>query len=143
MKWYTGGQKATKGSYWEKTSGEIFYAAEGGAVFPGGVERQYLKMPAPVLMMVAPMLGLGYVMFLPLIGVGVVVGYIAQKVSGALVSGTRSAAAAVVPNWVPGVSYLARKGPHSDHKASTKPEVESLLHELEQEINEKRQRGEK
>lgn len=138
-----GGEGARRGAYFKITTGEFVTIAQDGNALPGGREASYLRMPAPLIMILGPFLGLAYVIFLPLIGILMVAGFVAAKMGQATGVAVRRAALVVAPNWVAGVSYLAkgeqRKGKVSERTVEKGPEDETLLRELEREVAARRQ----
>jgi hypothetical protein len=67
---YRGGMMAQKGFYWSPLTGRHVNMNDSG-VLPGEGNSIYLKVSPLLLLAVAPFLGLMFVMFLPLLGVGV------------------------------------------------------------------------
>lgn len=80
---YRGGEKVIKGTYWNPVTGERIEMEHEG-VLPGESSTIYLRMPAPFVLIIGPVLGLLYAIFLPLITILMVVGVIAMKVFGAI-----------------------------------------------------------
>jgi len=68
---YTSGDKVKKGNYWNFTTGELVrFDTEG--ILPGKNKDIYLRAPAGVLLFViAPVLGLVYAVFLPIVGIAI------------------------------------------------------------------------
>lgn len=102
---FRGGQKVSKGSYWNFTTGErTRLDAEG--VLPGSSENLYFKFPPIVILFAGPFLGLFYALFLPFIGVVMLVKMISDHLyKGAI----RKLLNAMVFSWRPHESYLVGK----------------------------------
>jgi hypothetical protein len=88
---YKGGQRAPKGSYWNVHTGQ-FLELDGEACLPDG-EGAYFRVSLPVLLLMGPILGLGFLLFLPLAVPVVIVSWAAQGLRSAL-SGRATAAGA-------------------------------------------------
>jgi hypothetical protein len=65
-----GGTVVEKGLYWNPMDGQRVALMEEG-ILPGDEGRNYLKMSPLGLLVIAPLLGMMYVIFLPLFGIGV------------------------------------------------------------------------
>jgi hypothetical protein len=79
---YTGGETVKAGFYWNrgKWAAEVV-PAEGGAL-PGTAEIVYTRIPWPVLLVVAPVMGGAFAMFLPFLGLGLLVKYAFNALTG-------------------------------------------------------------
>ena len=73
-----GGQWTRTGTYLGVTGGEWVTIPKGGGVLPGTKEARYLRTPLPLLVVLGPVAGLAYIIFLPMIGI-LVVGQLAVK----------------------------------------------------------------
>lgn len=69
MKSYHGGDSVISGMYWSLRSGRFFAVSDRGALLPGEVAERYVRLPAPVGLSMGTMMGLAYVLFLPLVGI--------------------------------------------------------------------------
>jgi hypothetical protein len=58
-----GGESAGKGAYWCVTSGEFVRSAEGGDVLPGGPDDVYVRVYAPLMLLMTPILVLPVMVF--------------------------------------------------------------------------------
>lgn len=148
MKTYRSGERINPGIYWSLASGEFFQSSAPDTMLPGSGNQRYIRLPGPLVLLMGPLFGLGYVIFLPLVGI-VGLGVFLMRQLAHLVQGpVQEAAAVVVPSWVPGVSYLVRgrraKGQRPPKAAKpVSGAADSLVEELEQELRERRSRGEK
>jgi hypothetical protein len=88
---FTGGAKMTRyhgndpvkaGFYWNTAGWEIVTLPKKGGVLPGGDQTNYIRVPVLLIMVLGPMMGGLYVMFLPLIGFAMVLGLSGKKVLG-------------------------------------------------------------
>jgi hypothetical protein len=102
---YAGGEVAPSGIYWNRTRGE-FVSFSGEGELAGDRSERYLKAPLPVVLILGPLMGLAYFVFLPLSGLMVLVPVLAGKLRDALLPGRLSAAHMASAERLPGVSYL-------------------------------------
>src|SRR4051812_18583769 len=73
MTTYTGGNTVKAGVYWNRAAfGAEIVPATGGTL-PGDAENVYYRVPWPVLLVAAPVMGGAFAMFLPFIGVAMLV----------------------------------------------------------------------
>ncbi len=70
MVMYKGGMVVEKGLYWDPVDGGRINVREDG-LLPGNKDTRYLKISSVALLVIAPLFGMMYVMFLPLFGIGV------------------------------------------------------------------------
>ena len=132
MKRYIGGSKVGGGYYFNLGSWEITTIERDGGVLPGGEEERYVHAPLLALFVLAPVMGLGFAMFLPFIGFAMPAYALGKKLAGAGRQAAENVAATMTPGWQPGEAYLAGK---PGEKAATE---ERHLEKLEKEIAEKR-----
>lgn len=64
---YHGGQAVVDGVYLNQSTWELESVAAGGGILPGGEEAQYIKLPLPVVIAGGPLLGLAYIVLLPIL----------------------------------------------------------------------------
>jgi hypothetical protein len=102
---YTGGNRAGAGTYWDVSTGHrIDIAGEG--VLPGENRTRYVKASSIVMLLFGPIIGLAYVVFLPIMGIATVTAMILQKVFGGMLNVGRNI---VSFGWRPSEAYLAGK----------------------------------
>jgi hypothetical protein len=70
MVMYKGGMVVEKGLYWSPEDGGRVNVRE-DAILPGDENSHYLKISSILLLVIAPLFGMMYVIFLPLFGIGV------------------------------------------------------------------------
>jgi len=98
-----GGQRVKAGTYWNLSNGSRVQMEQEG-VLPGSGTTRYLKAPAAVMLMAAPVLGLVFAVFLPFIGIVMTLNLIGKK----LVAGAASVATGHASfGWRPIEAYLA------------------------------------
>lgn len=82
-----------------------------GGPLPGSKTDVYYRVPMIVMFLAAPLLGLAYVIFLPLIGfvmVGYLLGGKAMQLAG---EAARQATRVLRPGWEPSLAFLIRSKP--------------------------------
>jgi hypothetical protein len=76
----TGGQKVAGGTYWDITTGlRVDMDQEG--VLPGGNSSKYIKASSGAMLLAGPILGLIYIITLPIMGVVTALFLLAQRPS--------------------------------------------------------------
>ena len=110
----SGGEEVAPGGYWNAHAGE-YVRLEQQSRLPGGADSTYYKVPVMVMLMLAPVLGLLYAIFLPFIGLAMVTMLIARKLLGGTLDVVWRAAAF---GWRPAEAYLAgHKAPRKKNDA--------------------------
>jgi len=91
MKSSFGGQAVRAGFYWNPAEWE-FVTIDGkpGRVLPGESERRYFRVPVLLMLVLAPVMGGLFVVFLPVIGFALLL----QQAARLVLRGARSAAPA-------------------------------------------------
>ncbi len=102
---YKGGHKVGKGTYWDIRNGHRVDVAQ-EAVLPGGEASSYLRMPSGVMLLSGPIIGLFYVLFLPFIGIAMVV---AAAGRGVLAGAASLIGKSISFGWRPRNAYLSGK----------------------------------
>jgi len=98
-----GGHTVKAGTYWNLANGSRVQMEQEG-VLPGDASSRYIKAPAAVMLMAAPVIGLVFAVFLPFIGIAMTLILAGKK----LAEGVASAAAGSVSfGWRPIEAYLA------------------------------------
>jgi hypothetical protein len=78
---------------------------------PGGTEEVWRAVPTLMLLVIGPLMGLAFVVFLPLICfamVGWLLGLKGVRIAGAV---TRAATRVIKPGWEPSLAFLSRSRP--------------------------------
>ncbi|MHB0870924.1 MAG: hypothetical protein ACYC66_03295 [Chloroflexota bacterium] len=137
---HVGGETVKGGIYWSMGAGEFVSVPNEGGRLAGGPEDRYLRAPLPIVLVVGPIMGLAFAIFLPLSGLLVLIPFLAGKLRGAVVP---SAAHAAVGSLQPGVSYLeprtrATTKDRSGESATPEKDEQGRLVDLAKEIAERR-----
>ena len=107
---YHGGQAVSKGYYLKRSTWEFDSVARGGGILPGNKETHYSRVPLPVVVVGGPLMGLAFIIFLPLIGTLGIIGFLAYKSrQWGQVSG-RKALQPAATGLKAGIAYLTRRG---------------------------------
>lgn len=99
-----GGETVGKGNYWNISNGERVHMNVEGTL-PGDEKTSYYKLPPVVMLLSAPILGLLYAVFLPFIGIAMLIVVAGKRLFGG--AGALKKGAAF--SWKPSEAYLARK----------------------------------
>jgi len=67
MTGYHGRQVVKAGDYLNRSTWELESVAEGGGILPGDESTHYIGLPRPPLVIAGPLMGLAYVIFLPVV----------------------------------------------------------------------------
>jgi hypothetical protein len=79
---FAGGEQVKAGFYWNVREWEATIIPREGGALKGAVETRYLRIPLPLLLVLAPLMGAAYAMFLPFVGFAMVATYLAGLVKG-------------------------------------------------------------
>ena len=82
---HTGGQRVGSGTYWDVMNGtRVDFDQEG--TLPGGDGTTYLKASSSAILLLGPILGLAYVVVLPILGIVTALSLMVQRTVGGLFS---------------------------------------------------------
>jgi hypothetical protein len=123
-----GGTAAKSGFYWNLGKWEMTMVPKQGGILPGSASERYLKVPVVALLVLAPMMGAVYAMFLPFIGFALLFTFLGKKAFAMGRSGAVDVAATMAPAWRPGEAYLAsgQKKPRADAENGDVVDTESV-----------------
>lgn len=97
-----GGMVVGPGTYWNLANGERQILKSDGSL-PGTRHTQYLKIPSIVFVLLGPVIGLFYVIFLPFIGLAMVAMLVTNQLANMLANAFGTTAAF---GWRPVEAYL-------------------------------------
>ena len=85
MKTYVAGAPVKAGTYMDLSTGQFLSVggAEGDRL-PGKPEARYARVPVGVVLILGPIIGLAYIIFLPLAGIGSLFVVAARRLKGAV-----------------------------------------------------------
>lgn len=79
---YKGGDTVKAGFYWNRGAwGAEVVPAEGGTL-PGAPATAFVRIPWPLLLVIAPVMGGAFAMFLPFLGVALLVQFAWARIMG-------------------------------------------------------------
>lgn len=144
MKTYVGGEQVVGGFYWNTRTWEFIPVAKPTGALPGGTDARYFRAPAALVLVLGPLMGLGYFLFLPVIGPAMLLVALSKKLGGLFQQATVQVAVSALPSWVPGVSYLAhRAGGRKKAFRADGLKQDTHIDAIEKEIKERRNHGER
>ena len=117
---YTGGTKVGYGFYWSAKAWDMAMIPAEGGILPSGSDRRYTRIPTFLFLLMAPIMGALYVVFLPFAGFALVIGYAARGVKTMVTDAFMNIAVAMMPHWAPGEAYLAARKHEKAAKAATR-----------------------
>ncbi|MGE5893524.1 MAG: hypothetical protein ACM34I_05670 [bacterium] len=110
---HSGGQKVGKGTYWNIKEGTRV-DIENEDVLPGNETTKFLRLPAAIMLIAGPLLGLLYVIALPFIAIGTVAVLGGGKLIGSLFRWLKSISTF---GWKPTEAYLSGKKKRKKEKS--------------------------
>lgn len=131
---YHGNQQAKAGFYFNLTTWHVSTLSGEGGPLPGPDQARYLRLPLPVLIVVAPLMGAAFAMFLPFIGIAMVLDFVAKKVWRAAREAAHGTMMAMSARTRTGEAYFTGT---TDEKAAGQADdkAEEALSRIEQKIN--------
>ena len=137
MKRIAAGTKVGPGYYWNLHRWAIAHVPAEGSTLAGEADEQFVQLSFLLVLVVAPIMGLFYVMFLPFIGFAMVLGLLAKRAAMGAKKAFLALAALMHPVWRPGEAHLT--GARPDEGAGRgKPQGDEELDALASEVDEKR-----
>jgi hypothetical protein len=129
-----GGQFTEKGVYISLRTGEFIMVPKEGRELPGEAKVKYVKVPLAAAVILGPIIGLSYVIFLPFIGL-LALGWMIGRLAGRGVHALRGKTGELAGSELqPGMANFAR-----DPKKPADKKAEGGLEGLEKEIEQKKQ----
>jgi hypothetical protein len=136
---YIGGNAVPGGYYLNARRWTIIPVADPGAKLPGDASDTYLRIHWLAALLLAPVLGGLFVVFLPFIGFAMFFQWVFLKVTGKAAAGARDLAATVTPGWMPGEAHLTGRAVDPKHgEMPAGGAGETALHDVAEEIARKR-----
>ena len=122
MKRYRGNQEAGPGLYLNLRQ-LSFESVEQPRLLKGTDRDVYRRVPIVVLLVLAPFLGLAYVVFLPFIGFAMVTWLVGVKAAHVSADTARAAARVLRPSWEPALAYFSRSNAAKPAKTAPEPDA--------------------
>jgi hypothetical protein len=117
---HEGGTKVTYGFYWSAKAWDMTMVPTEGGLLPGGSDQHYTRIPTFLFLLMAPVMGALYVVFLPVAGFALVAGHALRALKALATGSFMHIAVAVSPQWAPGEAYLANRKRAKAEKAATR-----------------------
>ena len=99
---YNGGTKVNYGFYWSAKAWDMAMIPAEGGLLPGGSGDQYMRIPTFLFLLMAPIMGALYVVFLPFAGFALLFGHLGKALKTMATDAFMHIAVAVSPQWAPG-----------------------------------------
>jgi hypothetical protein len=107
---WKGAQQAVTGTYWDISTGERLSIKDQDTL-PGDKSTTYIKASGTMVLLMGPVLGLTFAIFLPFIGIAMALSFVGKKIVNAGKTAARRMADSAVKNiffaWRPLQAYLA------------------------------------
>ena len=134
-----GGTVARSGYYWNLGKWEIIPVEKDGGKLPGGRGDKFLRIPVIAVLMLLPLLGGLFVVFLPVIGFVLTLSAVVRPIARLFRRSAEDLAATVTPGWAPGEAHLTgKRGEPESKEEKGPPGADERLEKLEKEIEAKR-----
>ena len=132
---YYGNENVEPGIYFSLEHLSFVSMDESGQL-PGSAETVYRRVPAIALLVVGPLVGLAYVIFLPLIGF-VMLGRVVAATAWALAQDAAHALVRVLePAWQPARAFLSRGKRKEKGEKATEERTDEWAEEVREELDE-------
>ncbi len=109
---WKGEQKAVAGTYWDISTGDRLEMRE-GETLPGSSSKSYIKASGTTVVLLGPVLGLIFAVFLPFIGIAMAIYFVGNKVVAmarkAIRGRVNETGKALTFEWRPLQAYLANR----------------------------------
>lgn len=137
-KTFKSGSAVKSGYYFNASGWALEPVARDGERLPDG-KGEWMPIPTVAALLLTPILGATFLMFLPLVGFFLAFQAIAAPIVHMLRGSAKDLAATMSPGWIPGEAHLTGKRPGSAGVEEKGPIAEDgQLDALEKEIEEKR-----
>jgi len=138
---YAGGAKVSGGYYWQPGSLNVELVPPEGATLPGESSVRWVRVPFPLLLAAAPVVGGLFVVLLPVAGFGLFAYGFAKRVAASASRGATELASTVRPGMVAGEAHLTGAAGEEKGKAGgEKAAAPEAIEELEKEVAGRRER---
>lgn len=138
---FEGGTQVKSGYYWNPRAWSVEVIPPEGGRLPHSPAK-YVKVPFPLLFVIVPVMGAGFLMTLPVLGFALFGQAVVKKVTGGVKETAADLAATMSPGWQPGEAHLTGK-PGEEVEAGEEgaptEEIKELAKEIEAKRNEKKQ----
>ena len=105
----TAGTMVKGGFYFNRDKLDLITVGGKEGQLPGADGQRYLRVPVLAVILLAPVLGGLFVMFMPFIGFALVFQHLGRLMVSGVKRATRGLLFVVTPTWRPGEAYFAGK----------------------------------
>ncbi len=138
---YQSGSAVRSGYYFNAARWHVEPVANDGGKLPE-VPGSWIKVPTPVALLLVPILGATFLMFLPLVGFVMLFRALGEKVLGVFRTSAADLAATVSPGWQPGEAHFTgKRAEHAGVEEKGPTSRGDALDALAAEIERKRSHG--
>jgi hypothetical protein len=131
------GTTVKSGTYFNSTRFSLVQVKDGEAL-KGSAGDRWVRVPLPLAVVAAPIVGGLFVVALPVVGVAALAYGLARKLAGGVKEGAADLAANLVPGPVPGEAHLTGKPGEEAAARGGEPATHEALDELGKKIDEQR-----
>lgn len=136
---FSAGERAKAGYYFSPRSWEVHPVPADGERLPGEAGQAWFAIPTAAALVLTPVLGLTFLMFLPFIGFYLTIEAALRPLTRVLRREATELAATMSPGWQPGEAHLTGKPGAGEKEAGAPGAPADELEKLAREIEEKRQ----
>ena len=133
------GERAKAGYYFSPRSWEVHPVPADGERLPGEAGQAWFPISTAAALVLTPVLGLTFLMFLPFIGFYLTIEAALRPLTRVLRREATELAATMSPGWQPGEAHLTGKPGAGETEAGAQGTPADELEKLAREIEEKRQ----
>jgi hypothetical protein len=122
----TAGTLVKGGFYFNRDKLDLITVSGKEGLLPGAEGQRFLRVPVLAVLLLAPVLGGLFVMFMPFIGFALVFQHLSRLMLAGVKRAGRALAFVVTPTWRPGEAYFAGKEGEKKHaKESAEAKTEA------------------
>jgi hypothetical protein len=126
----TAGTLVRGGFYFNRDKLDLVTVSGKEGLLPGAEGQRFLRVPVLAVVLLAPVLGGLFVMFMPFIGFALVFQHLGRLMLAGVKRTGRALASVVAPTWRPGEAYFAGKeGENTQAKESAEAKAEAKTDE--------------
>jgi hypothetical protein len=133
-----GGTAVRQGYYFHVQDWALHPVGRDGELLPGAARESYFHVPVLLALLIAPLMGAAFLMFLPFIGFYLVFGAALRRVARFFGRSASEIAATVQPGWKPGEAHLTGKRGEEGPPQPAERKGPDELTELEREVEARR-----
>ena len=117
MRQIEGNTRVKAGFYWNRADWDIVTISGPGGILPGDKATRYVRVPLLAMLVLPPLMGGLYVLFLPFLGFAMLFSHLGRKVFKGVRAAAEDVAESLGPAWRPGEAHLAPRPEKKEGKA--------------------------